>query len=214
MTVVDNELNLVKCDSKKKKKEKKEELRTHRETPGCACIEGWPREEGARGRPSASQGESLRWNQPHQHLDLGLPASRTERKYIYVVKANNQNKIGLYYRPYFKIQNEIGSLKTNLIIYPRQKQLALASRQRLQPMPPRDKLLKEAQQHQGQASWRWGQGGNGDPHHRSWLTAGSESGSRELEVAIPFLKSLSSRRGQGCCRLVLRQALAVQTPRG
>lgn len=50
MNVADKELDLIKFDSKEKKKRK--EIRIHRHTPGCAHPEGGPREDGAnRGEP-------------------------------------------------------------------------------------------------------------------------------------------------------------------
>lgn len=46
----------------------------------------------------ASQGEALARNQPCQHVDLGLPRSRTVRKEIPVVKAT-QSVVFCYGRP-------------------------------------------------------------------------------------------------------------------
>lgn len=50
MNVANKELNLIKVDSKEKKK--KREIRVHRHTPGCADTAGGPREDGEnQGKP-------------------------------------------------------------------------------------------------------------------------------------------------------------------
>ena len=61
---------------------KKSKSRHTKRHEGCTYREGQPCEEAARGGPSAGQGEGLRGNQPCQHLDLGLPASRAGRQLL------------------------------------------------------------------------------------------------------------------------------------